>query len=83
MTGNIAVAKCVLGEITDRTNQSRAFSLFGLCQGAGNIIGPTIGGLLADPGRADFLGEGAGPVADSIENIKRARCPHYLVSLRF
>ena len=30
LNGNVAVAKSILGEITDSTNQSMGFSLFGL-----------------------------------------------------
>lgn len=51
LNGNIAVAKCVLGEITDGTNQAKAFSLFGFMFGLGCMVAPTIGGLLADPAR--------------------------------
>ncbi len=43
LNGNIAVSKCVIGEVTDKTNQAKGFSLFGLAFGAGIIIGPTIG----------------------------------------
>ncbi|CAG8791357.1 11905_t:CDS:2, partial [Acaulospora morrowiae] len=45
---NIGVAKSMLGEITDRTNQTKAFSLFGFCWGIG-CIGPAIGGYLSNP----------------------------------
>lgn len=48
-TGNVAVAKCVLGEITDATNQGTAFSVFGFAFGFGTLIGPTLGGILAEP----------------------------------
>ena len=37
LNGNIGVAKSVLGEITDKTNQSRAFSVFGFVYGLGFI----------------------------------------------
>ncbi|KAJ1566578.1 hypothetical protein HK405_009260 [Cladochytrium tenue] len=51
LNGNIGVAKCLLGEITDETNQAKAFSIFGLMWGIGLIIGPVLGGVLADPAR--------------------------------
>lgn len=35
--GNVGVSKSVLGEITDSTNQSMAFALFGFCWGIGGI----------------------------------------------
>ena len=37
LNGNIGVAKTYLGEITDSTNQSRAFGLVGLVFGFGQI----------------------------------------------
>jgi hypothetical protein len=36
-TGNTGIAKTMLGEITDKTNQARAFSLFGLTWSIGGI----------------------------------------------
>ncbi|KAJ3214167.1 hypothetical protein HK099_007003 [Clydaea vesicula] len=38
LNGNIGVAKSVLGEITDKTNQAFGFSLFGLVWGFGMIL---------------------------------------------
>ena len=49
LNGNIGVAKSVLGEITDSSNQGAAFSLIGLNYGIGLIIGPMLGGLLSHP----------------------------------
>ncbi|RHZ81069.1 hypothetical protein Glove_124g17 [Diversispora epigaea] len=49
LNGNIGVAKSMLGEITDKTNQAKAFSIFGFCWGFGTIIGPMIGGFLSNP----------------------------------
>jgi MFS family permease len=49
LNGNVATAKCVLGEITDASNQAAAFSVFGLAFGIGSLIAPTLGGLLAEP----------------------------------
>ncbi|OZJ06400.1 hypothetical protein BZG36_00665 [Bifiguratus adelaidae] len=49
LNGNVGVAKSVLGEITDHTNQARAFSVFGLCWGVGMVAGPILGGFLAEP----------------------------------
>ncbi|PWN46813.1 MFS general substrate transporter [Violaceomyces palustris] len=51
MNGNIAVLKSVLGEITDETNQARAFALIPMCYAVGSIVGPSLGGYLADPAR--------------------------------
>ncbi|KAJ2995153.1 hypothetical protein HDV02_001038 [Globomyces sp. JEL0801] len=49
LNGNIGVAKTVLGEITDKSNQAKAFSLIGLNFGIGMVIGPSLGGVLANP----------------------------------
>ena len=49
MNGNIAVLKSVMGEITDHTNQARAFSLIPICFALGSIVGSTLGGNLAHP----------------------------------
>ncbi|KAI9355683.1 major facilitator superfamily domain-containing protein [Zopfochytrium polystomum] len=49
LNGNVGVAKSLLGEITDATNQTKAFSLFGLMWSIGMICGPILGGFLANP----------------------------------
>ncbi|KAI9098680.1 major facilitator superfamily domain-containing protein [Phlyctochytrium arcticum] len=49
LNGNVGVAKSVIGEITDDTNRSLAFSLWETAFGVGSIIGPAIGGLLTNP----------------------------------
>ncbi|KAJ3216068.1 hypothetical protein HDU67_009948 [Dinochytrium kinnereticum] len=49
LNGNIGVAKCVMGEVTDSTNQAKGFSMFGLMWGIGMICGPVLGGFLANP----------------------------------
>ncbi|KZV87301.1 MFS general substrate transporter [Exidia glandulosa HHB12029] len=63
LAGNAAVIQSMLGELTDETNQARAFPLLGLCWNLGCIIGPLIGGALSEPatgypavfGRIQFL----------------------------
>eukprot|EP01095_Lingulamoeba_sp_RSL-Kostka_P007365 TRINITY_DN233_c0_g3_i1.p1 TRINITY_DN233_c0_g3~~TRINITY_DN233_c0_g3_i1.p1 ORF type:complete len:517 (+),score=122.42 TRINITY_DN233_c0_g3_i1:87-1637(+) len=49
LNGNIGVAKSVLGDVTDKTNQTRAFSVIGFVFGAALIIAPAIGGYTSDP----------------------------------
>lgn len=44
--GNQGVVSTCLGEITDRTNQSRAFVWLPVVYGIGGITGPALGGLL-------------------------------------
>ncbi|KLJ05871.1 hypothetical protein EMPG_10696 [Blastomyces silverae] len=46
VNGNQGVVATCLGEITDRTNQSRAFTYLPVIYGIGGITGPIIGGLL-------------------------------------
>eukprot|EP00871_Galdieria_phlegrea_P004653 jgi/Galph1/5189/GphlegSOOS_G3855.1 len=48
-SGNIAVAKTYLADITDASNESVAFGLIGLTFGVGVVIGPVIGGFLSRP----------------------------------
>ncbi|KAH7103208.1 MFS general substrate transporter [Auriculariales sp. MPI-PUGE-AT-0066] len=49
LAGNAAIIQSMVSEITDETNQARAFSLFSLCWNLGCIIGPLIGGGLSEP----------------------------------
>ncbi|KAJ7579081.1 major facilitator superfamily multidrug-resistance, DHA1 sub-family [Mycena floridula] len=47
--GNIGISKTVVAEITDSTNMAEAFGFIPLMWGSGIIIGPLIGGVLANP----------------------------------
>ncbi|BEI86362.1 hypothetical protein CcaverHIS002_0606490 [Cutaneotrichosporon cavernicola] len=58
--GNVAVLKSVIGEITDESNQARAFSLFPLSLAIGTIVASMVGGYLSNitvtfPSLADTL----------------------------
>ncbi|KAF2098147.1 MFS general substrate transporter, partial [Rhizodiscina lignyota] len=46
VNGNQGVVSTCLGEITDRSNQSRAFTYLPVVYGIGGITGPVVGGLL-------------------------------------
>ncbi|KAH8684819.1 major facilitator superfamily domain-containing protein [Tricladium varicosporioides] len=46
VNGNQGVVSTCLGEITDKSNQSKAFVYLPVIYGIGGITGPTIGGLL-------------------------------------
>jgi MFS family permease len=61
MNANIGVLKSMMGEITDETNQARAFSLLPLSFAVGSIIGPSIGGKLSNPTESfpDLFGNSA------------------------
>lgn len=50
VNGNQAVVSTCLGEITDRSNQSRAFTYLPVIYGLGGITGPILGGLLISEG---------------------------------
>ncbi|KAL9081180.1 MAG: hypothetical protein Q9157_000271 [Trypethelium eluteriae] len=49
VNGNQGVISTCLGEITDRSNQSRAFTYLPVVYGIGGITGPIVGGLLVNP----------------------------------
>lgn len=46
LNGNAAVVPTCLGELTDRSNQSRAFTWLPVMYSIGSITGPALGGLL-------------------------------------
>lgn len=46
VNGNAGVVSTCLGEITDRSNQSRAFTYLPVVYGIGGITGPIVGGVL-------------------------------------
>lgn len=46
LNGNAAVVPTVLGEVTDRSNQSKAFTWLPVMYSLGGITGPALGGLL-------------------------------------
>ncbi|KAF7975987.1 hypothetical protein HWV62_8144 [Athelia sp. TMB] len=48
-SGNTAVALSVVGELTDASNVGLAMSIFGIAWPVGAILGPLLGGALADP----------------------------------
>ena len=48
--GNQGIISTCLGEITDRSNQSRAFVYLPVIYGLGGITGPVVGGLLVAKG---------------------------------
>ncbi|KAL8871801.1 MAG: hypothetical protein Q9174_002439 [Haloplaca sp. 1 TL-2023] len=50
MNGNQGVVSTCLGEITDRSNQSRAFVYLPVIYGLGGITGPLLGGTLVKGG---------------------------------
>lgn len=63
LNGNQGVVSTCLGEITDRSNQSKAFTYLPVLYGLGAITGPIVGGLLVsgksqedDPARYRYLG---------------------------
>ena len=53
VNGNQGVVSTCLGELTDRTNQSRAFTYLPVIYGIGGITGPIVGGLLVKRNAAE------------------------------
>lgn len=51
LNGNVGVAKTALSELVPDAHTAKAFSFIGLNTGFGRLIGPAIGGLLAEPCR--------------------------------
>ncbi|KAL0565140.1 hypothetical protein V5O48_016890 [Marasmius crinis-equi] len=49
MNGNLGVVKTILGELSDDTNRADAFALISVAWTFGATLGPTLGGLLANP----------------------------------
>ncbi|KAJ3898999.1 major facilitator superfamily multidrug-resistance, DHA1 sub-family [Lentinula edodes] len=47
--GNIGVSKTLMAESTDDTNRADAFTLMPIIWTVGSTVGPTLGGVLADP----------------------------------
>ncbi|KAG8887940.1 hypothetical protein FRB98_008698 [Tulasnella sp. 332] len=47
--GNVAVLKSAIAELTDETNQARAFSFLPISWSIGSILAPAIGGFLSRP----------------------------------
>jgi len=48
-SGNLSITKTVLGELVDKSNEARAFSMLGFCYAIGMVIGPILGGFLVHP----------------------------------
>ncbi|WFD30823.1 hypothetical protein MSPP1_001847 [Malassezia sp. CBS 17886] len=49
--GAAGVAKGAVRDLTDETNEGRAYAQMGFCWGMGGIVGPILGGLLEHPVR--------------------------------
>lgn len=49
LNGNVGVVKTMLSDVCPDEHTARAFSFIGIAVGVGRIIGPTIGGILAEP----------------------------------
>ncbi|KAL1713448.1 major facilitator superfamily domain-containing protein [Schizophyllum commune] len=49
MNGNVAIVKSMMAEITDETNQARAYSLMPVAWALGATVGPLLGGYLSHP----------------------------------
>lgn len=54
LNGNAACVPTVLGEVTDRTNQGRAFTYLPVIYSLGSITGPALGGILVGKMGAEY-----------------------------
>lgn len=71
VNGNQGVVSTCLGEITDRSNQSKAFTYLPVIYGIGGITGPVLGGLLVFPNNP-FNPEKANPYPFLFPNLASA-----------
>ncbi|KAG8731783.1 hypothetical protein FRC10_001453 [Ceratobasidium sp. 414] len=51
LIGNVGVAKSMMVELTDETNQAQCFAFIPVIWSTGSTIGPLIGGTLSNPAR--------------------------------
>ncbi|KAJ1555812.1 hypothetical protein HK405_012558 [Cladochytrium tenue] len=51
LNGVASITKTTLSEITDSSNQGLAFSILGLCNAVGLVVGPSVGGFLSQPSK--------------------------------
>ncbi|OCF36653.1 hypothetical protein I316_01906 [Kwoniella heveanensis BCC8398] len=49
LNGNVAVIRAAIGDMTDETNSTEAFAMYGLTWTVGAIMGNGLGGLLSHP----------------------------------
>lgn len=54
--GNISVAQAVIGDTSEPRDRARNFGMVGVAIGLGFIMGPVLGGKLADPSFASWAG---------------------------
>ncbi|CAE6515793.1 unnamed protein product [Rhizoctonia solani] len=52
LSGYVAVLHSILAEITDSTNQAAVYPMYALCYPIGLLIGPLVGGALANPNQS-------------------------------
>jgi DHA1 family tetracycline resistance protein-like MFS transporter len=54
--GNISIAQSIISDISEPEERARNFGLVGVAFGIGFILGPAMGGLLANPGVVPWFG---------------------------
>ncbi|EPY27828.1 hypothetical protein STCU_05510 [Strigomonas culicis] len=53
--GNILVAKTMMADITDKTNETKGFAFISLVSAVGFLLGPALGGILYNPAYSDTM----------------------------
>jgi MFS family permease len=63
LNGNVGITKIICGEVTSSKTQASAFGLLSFNWGIGSVVGPMIGGFLADLGATNGWTEKDGEAA--------------------
>jgi len=82
LNGNAGVVKTYVGEVTQKSQQAKAFSLFALCFGLASCVAPAVGGFLQKP--ADrWPGTFAGTPFETYPYLLPMSCAAALTTLGF
>lgn len=79
--GNTLVAKTMIADITDRTNEAQGFALVSITWGVGTLFGPFIGGFLYNPSAKSYLQWLAGGSLRSFFEAHTAFLPSFTIFL--
>ena len=80
LNGNAGVVKTYVGEVTSKSQQAKAFSLFALCFGLASCVAPAIGGFLQRPAER-WPGTFAGTLFETYPYLLPMLCASCLTTL--